>query len=371
MLPSISIVRAQEDTWTTLAPMLTPRTGLGAATANDKIYAIGGLKLSEFWPSIPGFAVLGFRELTGYLGANEEYDPITNIWTSKASMPTPRILFAIAVYQNRIYCIGGKTGNGYTSANEAYDPETDTWETNAPMPNAKGWLTANVVNNKIYVISSTSNEVYDPTADTWTNKTAPPKTASIVNCISTVLDEKIFVIGGMTDDNSYTLTQIYDVETDTWSDGSSPPSSVGGGYAITTAGLFSPRQLIVLGNNANLNQKEEPGFTRIYNPKNDTWIIGADTLTSRYNFGATVVNDTVYVVGGHIPKDIGYFESSDITEQYIPIGYGIHQTPTPTITPTPDTQNLHLPSTAEIVTLVILFVFALGLAVNIVKKRRI
>ena len=47
------------------------------------------------------------------------------------------------------------------------------------------------------------------------------------------------------------------------------------------------------------------------------------------------------------------------------------QTSTTLPTPTNIQQSLQFPSTAEIVTLVILFVFALGLAINIVKKRRI
>jgi len=368
-----SFAQAQEDTWIALAPMPTPRTGLGVATVNDKIYAIGGLTLNDFWPSIPGYAVLSNRDLRGILGVNEEYDPIKNTWISKTSMPTPRILFAITAYQNKIYCIGGKTGEDYTSVNEVYDPATDTWETKTPMPNAKGWLTANVVNNKIYVISGTSNEVYDPTADTWTNKTTPLKTASLVNCISAILDKKIYVIGGMTEDHYYTLNQIYDVETDTWSYGSSLPTSVGGGFAVSTTGVLAPKRIYVFGNTANLRQGEEQRFVRIYNPKNDTWSFGNDALTSRYNFGGVVVNDTVYIVGGHIFEYPNYFKSSSINELYTPIGYGTPEpTINPTVTPTssPDSPLTTLPSTLEIVALVILVVVALSLVVNFVKKRR-
>jgi N-acetylneuraminic acid mutarotase len=359
--------------------MLTPRTGLGAATVNDKIYAIGGLTISEFMPSIPGYAVLGNRDLIGYLGVNEEYDPITNNWISKASMPTPRILFAIAVYQNKIYCIGGKTSKGYTAVNEVYDPATNTWETKAPIPIAKGWLSANTVNNKIYIISGTSNEVYDPNTDTWTNKTPPPKTASLVNCISAVLDNKIYVVGGMTEDHYYNLNQIYDVETDTWSYGSSPPTSVGGCFAISTIGVLAPKQIYVFGNPANLRQGEEQKFVRIYNPENNTWLFGSDASTSRYNFGGTVLNDTAYLIGGHSLDYPGYFESISTNEKYTPIGYGTTKTPEPTITPspTPTIEPTSIPEPApfqlqtafERAIIVIMVVLGIGLAVNLAKKR--
>jgi len=111
---NVPLVNATEDSWATKAPMQQARSGLGVAAVNGKIYAIGGSNASGFAPSIPGSAVLGNRDIGGHLGTNEEYDPETDTWTYKASMPTPRIVFATAVYQNKIYCIGGKTSDGYT-----------------------------------------------------------------------------------------------------------------------------------------------------------------------------------------------------------------------------------------------------------------
>ena len=73
----------------------------GVAVVNGKIYAIGGL-------------LLKYRDKTTIqsvdVATNEEYDPATNTWSYKALMPTQRDSFAIAVYQNKIYCIGGSTG---------------------------------------------------------------------------------------------------------------------------------------------------------------------------------------------------------------------------------------------------------------------
>ncbi len=37
-------------------------------------------------------------------------------------MPTPRYGFAIAVYDGKIYVIGGTVGNGFVGNNEVYDP---------------------------------------------------------------------------------------------------------------------------------------------------------------------------------------------------------------------------------------------------------
>jgi hypothetical protein len=309
--------------WTQKASMQQARSGLGVASVNGKIYAIGGTTASGFMPSIPGSAVLGNRDIGGHVGTNEEYDPETDTWTYKASMPTPRIVFATAVYQNRIYCIGGKTADGYTEVNEVYDPATDTWETRTAMPTARGWLTANVVDNKIYVISGTSNEVYDTETDSWTTKTPSPLAASFVGgCASSVFDKKIIVIGGITSDQNYNLNQIYDTKTDTWSNGTLPPSSVGGGFAAATTGVFAPKLIYVFGKPSNLRQGEEQTFVRIYDPETDNWTFGSDAPTGRYNFGVAVLNDTFYVIGGHIHHWIpGDFAPSATNEQYTPADY--------------------------------------------------
>ncbi|MGD0978070.1 MAG: kelch repeat-containing protein [Candidatus Bathyarchaeia archaeon] len=55
------------------------------APVEGKIYAIGGYKQGS---------------LT--LNTNEEYDPVTNTWTTRAPMPTARMEFGIAVWQDKI-----------------------------------------------------------------------------------------------------------------------------------------------------------------------------------------------------------------------------------------------------------------------------
>jgi N-acetylneuraminic acid mutarotase len=320
----VPFVVATEDSWATKAPMQVARSGLGVAAVNGKIYAIGGSNSSGQAPSIPGSAVLGNRDIGGHVGTNEEYNSETDTWAFKTPMPTPRILFATAVYQNKIYCIGGKTSDGYIGVNEVYDPKTDTWETKTSMPTVRGWLEANVVGDKIYLIggypNTTLNEVYDPAADTWTTKTPSPKpTAFTGGYASAVFDNKIYIIGGLSQDHN--LNQIYDTETDSWSYGTPPPSSVDGGAAAATTGELAPRRIYVLGAPAALKQGEERTFVRVYDPQTDNWTFGVDVPTKRYNFGVAVINDTIYAIGGHTYDFIGLFAPSAANEQYTPIGY--------------------------------------------------
>lgn len=101
----------------------------------------------------------------GFVGTNEEYDPATDMWSFKKPMPTPREYFGIAVYQNKIYCMGGVSSIGYysngsiTGVNEVYDPATDTWETKASIPTPRRGLKANVVNGKIYLTRALQQDI--------------------------------------------------------------------------------------------------------------------------------------------------------------------------------------------------------------------
>jgi N-acetylneuraminic acid mutarotase len=330
--PASSSAEVTEDTWVAKAPMHVARGKLGVAAVNGKIYAIGGDARSGEYPYV-GLVV----------GTNEEYDPETDTWTFKASMPTPRYGFAIAVYQNKIYCIGGitrvdsTTGWVGTAANEVYDPATDTWENKTAMPTARFELQANVVNGKIYLIggkvpghydfpnwTSSLNEVYDPATDSWTTKAPIPVATSYYP--SAVVDNKIYIIGGHTDPYS-NVNQIYDPETDTWSKGAIPPSGIRYATAGATSGVDAPKRIYVLVEKWALWEDEPPYSNRVYYPENDSWTFGADLPLpiDRQGFSVAVVSDILYVIGGFKCKEL--FLGDILTQyatnlQYTPFGYG-------------------------------------------------
>jgi len=105
------------------------------------------------------------------LSANEEYDPVTDKWRSRAAMPTARSGIAAAVLDGKIFVFGGESPSGTFNQNESYDPATNSWSARAPMPTARHGLGAAVVGKSIYVLSggpqpggtySSANEVFTP-----------------------------------------------------------------------------------------------------------------------------------------------------------------------------------------------------------------
>jgi N-acetylneuraminic acid mutarotase len=318
----------KENSWTTKPPMPQAISGVKAAVVNGKIYVMAGT-------------------------FNYEYDPTTGNWTAKKPMPTPRIgSFGIAVYQNKIYVIGGDNGTygyvNYLSTNEVYDPSTDTWETKKPMPTSREGVEANAVNGKIYVIGGMTdnsrsihtpvNEVYDPASDSWTTK--QQASLAVANYASAVVDNKIYIMGGGLGFNERTRNetlngisnQIYDTETDTWNLGASLSSSTEYAAAGATAGVMSPKRIYVIGG----------GFTntsnavRVYDPASDNWASGAPMPTNRNSLAVGIVNDIIYAMGGNLGWEGGEWPFSgyplgttNVVEQYTPFGYGTIPQPTP------------------------------------------
>ena len=297
---SIEKVNAQEegDFWTTLAPLpmrqsmyLVDAVYTGTAALNGKIYYID-------------------------LNMTLRYNPETNNWTELATLPIKNHWGTLVTCQNKIYVIGGSSD----IPTQVYDPTTDTWETRTAIPSTLLGREANVVDDKIYMISgqlntipqlfisSSANDVYDPETDTWSQMAPIPVPVSAY--ASTVLDDKIYIISGITGSgeapgyHKINLVQIFDPVTNHWTNGTSIPIPVTGWGACATTGVYAPKRIYVLGGQ----------FTQVYDPETDTWTNATALPTPRGGFDPVVINDEIYVIGGGL-------EYITENEMYTPSGY--------------------------------------------------
>jgi N-acetylneuraminic acid mutarotase len=215
----------ETDTWATKASMPTTRSGFAVAVFQNKIYVMGGEVVGS-----------GFTEI------NEVYDPATDTWETKTSMPTKRDTPVANTVDDKVYVIGGilesdAPGDPEVSdVNEVYDPETDTWTTKASIPNAVYGCVSAVVDSKLFVIGGETfsggvlNQIYDPAKDMWSsgkNMTIKMHGMAAAATTGTLAPKRIYVMGGMKALSLETLStnQIYDPETDTWSTGASMPDT--------------------------------------------------------------------------------------------------------------------------------------------------
>ncbi|MGA2680197.1 MAG: hypothetical protein ABSF44_00170 [Candidatus Bathyarchaeia archaeon] len=324
-LTSIQFTKAQsENSWVQKAPMPTARSDFGVAVVNEVIYAIGG--------SVP--IVIGNEGTSASTNVTEAYDPTTNAWTEKATMPVALSSFGIAVYQNKIYCIG-------QNQNEVYNPTTNTWETKTPMPDEAYQLQANVVNNKIYLIGGypkgAVNEVYDPATDSWTTKTPIP--TPVADYTSAVVDSKIYIFSGQAI-GSYpngevavttNRTQIYNTKTNSWSLGAAIPMGVSNAAAGLTNGAGVLPAIYVMGGCNDTYPLDAQVTNQVYFPENNSWGVGASMPIDRAWLSVAVVNNTLYAIGGGHNL---FTKASTVNMQYTP--FSTTNLSTSSTTPVPE-----------------------------------
>ena len=272
--------------WAQLAPMQVARSRLGVAEVNGRIYAIGGDAINQVGGCGEG---LGFGQI---VNVTEEYDQQTDTWRFKESMPTPRCGFAVAVFANKIYCVGGYLNNGsLTGANEAYNPALDKWETKKPMPTPRMYLQAQLAGGKIYFIGgndtpyygfSDKNEVYDPNSDSWTQEAKVPNQTT--SAASALFDNKIYTLATASKLELPAFIQIYDVQKRSWSIGAKAPS-----YGGESQVAISTSQQIIFFDETS---------TSIYNPSNDSWVAGTSMPTPRGFAGVAMIAGNIHVIGG-------------------------------------------------------------------------
>lgn len=270
-----------QGTWTTKAPMPTPRWGLSAGVVNGTVYALGGVPVSA---------------TCSFLGTNEAYDPTTDTWTSKASMPTARESLAAGVVNGILYAVGGGTGCGPISAAlEAYDPVANSWTTKAPMPTVRRLHAAGVVNGILYVVGGFDGFTtlatvlaYNPLTDTWTTKA--PMAAPRYQLRAGVVNSILYAVGGVAAGSLVGTVEAYDPTTDTWTTKASMPTARGCfGVAVVSGTLYAV---------GGCSSSGSIGTLEAYDAATDTWTTDAPMPTARFEVAAAAVNGTLYALGG-------------------------------------------------------------------------
>jgi len=234
----LEVYDALTDTWTTKAPMHDARDAAGSAVIGNRLYVAGGqsakgdtatlevydpmtdawttkasMPTPRRWPAVEAiggllYVVGGILDIPGpvtVFSTLEVYDPVSNTWTAKASMPAPRHSMAAGVIDGKLYVAGG-----FNAADEAvntllvFDPETDTWAEKSTMPTARGFPAGAAIHDQLYVVSGIASfnspplqtvEVYDPSTDQWRAEASIPTGRDRLGEVG-VIDGRVYVAGG-------------------------------------------------------------------------------------------------------------------------------------------------------------------------------
>ena len=154
------------DKWTTKKPAPWSANHMALAEYRGKIYVFGGATVESQPNALKSW----------------EYDPAADAWKELPPMPSKRTASVAVEAGGKIYVIGGSDEAGLSvPTSEAFDVASGKWETHRPMPTARNHPAGGAVGGKIYVFGGgvqrkaggptqypTNNAwEYDPAADTW------------------------------------------------------------------------------------------------------------------------------------------------------------------------------------------------------------
>ncbi len=205
-------------------------------------------------------------------------------WTQE--VPLPKVLTSpgVAVFNARLYAVGGMSPFGITNV---YSYDGTSWTAAPGLPSGRGAVLSAVIGDYLYAIggmdggASPKTNVYRFNGTAWSEVAGLPSTDA--RLCGDFLDGRLVIVGGY---NASTNTLTYDGTNFTFVAGLPAPRKHLG--AATVAGAFLAY-----------------GGTATVNPSNDTyrfngthWTQAVNMIRPVYSHGAATYQEQVYAVGG-------------------------------------------------------------------------
>lgn len=232
------------------------------------------------------------------------FDIRTREWVRLANLlKSVYIVEAVAV-NGKIYITGGK-GSDSRADVQIYDIATDTWSYGAPMPAARHGVSNVVCDGVIYAMGGFVKSqnyakqrqmwAYDIATDTW--DTTLPDMPEVAYARSVRIGNKIYIPGfsgnggggGVSD-----KMMVYDINEKTWSYGPSLPKAT---YQQTVF-AYNGKLGFIGGRRWDGSKTYPTGAGFLFDPETEEWS-PLKTITPRKFASGVVVNDDLYIVGGH------------------------------------------------------------------------
>jgi N-acetylneuraminic acid mutarotase len=124
----------------------------------------------------------------------------TNLWATRAPMPTARSIFGAGVVNGVLYAVGGNDAGGKRLATvHAYTAGSNSWATRAPLPSARGGAGVGAINGVLYAAGGVNASgaatntlyAYTPSTNTWS--TRAPMLAAGGGAATGVIGGKLYV----------------------------------------------------------------------------------------------------------------------------------------------------------------------------------
>jgi len=185
--------------WDRLVDMPTARARFAQAVVDGAIYVIGGqtaegpsAAVEVYYPeldlwgrgaakptavaNVAAAEIDGLVFVPGGLSASgsvvdllEIYNPQLDAWAQASPLPRPLCSYAMAVWGQGLYLLGGWNGNAYVDTVLHYDASTDRWQEMGRLTSARGFAAAAASDERVYLVGG-----YDGDAELATCESFAP-----------------------------------------------------------------------------------------------------------------------------------------------------------------------------------------------------
>jgi N-acetylneuraminic acid mutarotase len=228
----------------------------------------------------------------------EEYDVLSDSWTTKAPLPFSQLEGLGATVNGKVYVIGGYDGNALDNVQE-YDPTTNIWIARSAMITPRSQISGAVINNKVYVAGGWPGEynileVYNPATNSWTSDTSLPY-GLVQNNGGVAVNNELYIIGGKTYDwnTIFDFNSKYSPVTNSWSAMAPMPLPRFSGAAV----YYNGKIHFFGGTDGHWTPNYNTHY--IYDTLTNTWSIGLPMPKHLSGHSAVVANNKVYIIGGY------------------------------------------------------------------------
>jgi N-acetylneuraminic acid mutarotase len=304
VLKSVSVLDLMTKTWDSLPDMSTPRHGMAVAAVEKSVYAIGGSTAVGDGQLVSSAEVLKLPA--------RKIQPASQ-WRSLPDAPTPRLMMAWAVLNDKIWIIGGLRNGVALQTVESYDPHTGAWATGPPLPIPLHHAAAATYRGEVVVLGGASdnladgsNKVFALRGGNWVQ--LPSLTHARAAPAAAVVGDKLVAVGGQNAKQLVPQTEVFDGSS--WKDAADMPTPrehlaavSDGTYVYTVGGRF-------------LSSDKNSAALERFDPGSGTWTKLVGMPTPRGSYGATYIDDRIVAVGGEEPTMVvNVVEAYDITDK--------------------------------------------------------
>ncbi len=326
------------STWRRLAAMPSARQNMAGTVLDGTIWVVGGLGAGSTashrvegydpviggWKSAPALPVRLHHEMVvtykgeivvigGWIpqGSDQSAQVSDRVfalrggkWVQLPALRRPRAAGAAAVVGDRIVVAGGQDGGRLVDTTEVFDGTK--WSQGAGIPTPREHLAAAADGKYLYAVggrnlspdkNSAALERYDPAADTWQRLPEMPTARGGLG--AALVDGRLFAVGGETTTRALGTVESYDVARRAWSRAPAMRSPRHG-IAVAAVGrsLYALGGAPKPGHASAVATAEATRLVRARSTGASTWRRLAAMPSARQNMAGTVLDGTIWVVGG-------------------------------------------------------------------------